>query len=473
MIALVLAAVVAAHPLGNFTVNHYNGLKILPDRVENTAIVDYAELPTLQAAPEVDTDRSGAASAEETAAYATTTCAALARAQRLTVDGAQVPWQVGRAAFRYEAGQGGLRTSRLTCALSAPAAVSSTVVFADAFLGERIGWREITAVSRGVRLDRPPVPAVSSSDELRRYPADLLADPLDQRSVTLHVAGTGPAVPGLPQEGDRAGRGGTSIGGGAVFGVGGPVGEALEAVDRTFTGLVGRSTLTVPLGLLAVLLAIVLGAGHALAPGHGKTIMAAYLAGRRGRPRDALVVGATVTATHTAGVLVVGLLISALTTVAGESVLSWLGLASGLLIGLVGLGLLRSALRPGDNPGHGHGHAHGHGHGHGHGHSSLIGIGVAGGLVPSPSALIVLLGAAALGRTWFGVALVGAYGLGLAATLTVTGLLLVKLAARLDRLAVARNGWTARIAALAPLGTAALVVVLGAGLTVRSLAGVI
>lgn len=103
----------------------------------------------------------------------------------------------------------------------------------------------------------------------------------------------------------------------------------------------------------------------------------------------------------------------------------------------------------------------------------MIGLGIAGGLVPSPSALIVLLGAIGLGRTWFGVALVFAYGLGLAATLTATGLLLVKLAGRLDRLAAARRGLLARVAGLAPVGTAAMVVALGTGIAVRSLAAAI
>ncbi|AWS48561.1 hypothetical protein DKM19_20140 [Streptosporangium sp. 'caverna'] len=359
----------------------------------------------------------------------------------------------------------------------------------------------------------------------------------------------------------------------------GPIGEALAALDRVFTGLVGTESLTVPLGLLAVLLATVLGAGHALIPGHGKTVMAAYLAGRRGRPRDALIVGATVTVTHTLGVLVVGLLLSVFSVLTGEGVLAWLGLASGLLIVLVGTRLLGSAwhtYRTGESSGHGHGHGHfGHGHGHedghayedghddgnahehgqehvhgqergdgngrghfghgrahegghddgnahehehgqehahergdghggggghvGHGHPAgeshqvalmerkhpdrrgggarsrrgLVGLGVAGGLVPSPSALVVLLGAIALGRTWFGIALVLAYGIGMAGTLTVTGLLLVKLTGRLDRLATAGGGAVARLSALIPIGTAAVVVLLGLGLTVRSLTGAI
>jgi ABC-type nickel/cobalt efflux system permease component RcnA len=103
----------------------------------------------------------------------------------------------------------------------------------------------------------------------------------------------------------------------------------------------------------------------------------------------------------------------------------------------------------------------------------LVGLGVAGGLVPSPSALIVLLGAIALGRTWFGIALVLAYGIGMAGTLTVTGLLLVKLTGRLDRLATAGGGAVARLSALTPIGTAVVVVLLGLGLTVRSLTGAI
>ncbi|MEV6864150.1 High-affinity nickel-transporter [Streptosporangium subroseum] len=591
------------HPLGNFTVNHYNGLRITPERVENLAIVDSAELPTLQARSAVDTDRSGTVSAAERSSYGTARCSALAAAQRLTVNGAAVAWRVTETGFVYEGGQGGLETSRLTCHLSATAkpleaptapgasgsgistssasglatsssstsgstaasssasgfgtlgfgtsTVSSsatsgtsgdgTVEFGDGFLADRLGWREITAVSSGgVRLARSSVPGTSVSRELRSYPSDLSAGPLDQRAAELSVVpgAASVAIAALPLVGD------------------GPIGEALAALDRVFTGLVGTESLTVPLGLLAVLLATVLGAGHALIPGHGKTVMAAYLAGRRGRPRDALIVGATVTVTHTLGVLVVGLLLSVFSVLTGEGVLAWLGLASGLLIVLVGTRLLGSAwhtYRTGESSGHGHGHGHfghghghghedghahedghddgnahehgqehahghergdGHGHGHGHGHGDgdggggghvghehpagesrqvalmerkrperreggarsrrgLVGLGVAGGLVPSPSALIVLLGAIALGRTWFGIALVLAYGIGMAGTLTATGLLLVKLTGRLDRLATAGGGAVARLSALTPIGTAAVVVLLGLGLTVRSLTGAI
>ncbi|WP_329091166.1 High-affinity nickel-transporter [Streptosporangium sp. NBC_01469] len=515
----------AAHPLGNFTVNHYNGLRIGPDLVENLAVVDSAELPTLQARPSVDADRSGTVSDSERSAYGTARCAELASAQRLTVNGTATPWRVAESALTYEPGQGGLETTRLTCRLSAvatPLEATGTISFGDGYLADRIGWREITAVaSGGVRLARSSVPGTSVSRELRAYPDGLLSSPLDQRTAELGVApGTGSVAVTLPLVPD------------------GPIADALAALDRTFTGLIGTDSLTLPLGLLAVLLATVLGAGHALIPGHGKTVMAAYLAGRRGRPRDALIVGATVTATHTLGVLVVGLLLSAFSALTGEGVLAWLGLASGLLISAVGVRLLLSAwraYRTGEAPalGHGHGHGHfghghehGHGHGHGHGHlghgpgplaeegrtvalleregadpgeeavrspaggteardeeaartgsekapskGGLVGMGVAGGLVPSPSALVVLLGAIALGRTWFGIALVLAYGVGMAGTLTATGLLLVRLTGRLDRLATAGGGLAARVSALAPVGTAAVVVLLGLGLALRSLTG--
>jgi ABC-type nickel/cobalt efflux system permease component RcnA len=207
--------------------------------------------------------------------------------------------------------------------------------------------------------------------------------------------------------------------------------------------------------------------------------MAAYIAGRRGRPRDALTVGAIVTLTHTGGVLVLGLLLTATAGLAGEVVLSWLGIASGVLVAAVGVAMLVGVLRrraPVDGHHHGHSHDHDH-HGHSHSHPSrqarrlsLVGMGIAGGLVPSPSALIVLLGAVGLGRTAFGVLLVVAYGAGMAAMLTAAGLVLVRV----------RDRWTSRprrtlsrLAALAPAGTAALVLCVGLGLAGRAALGVV
>nr|WP_042193309.1 nickel transporter [Kibdelosporangium sp. MJ126-NF4]CEL20694.1 Inner membrane protein [Kibdelosporangium sp. MJ126-NF4]CTQ89607.1 Inner membrane protein [Kibdelosporangium sp. MJ126-NF4] len=426
-----------AHPLGNFSVNHYNGLHLRPDRVDLKSVVDLAEIPTLQ-------ERSIDAARE---------CGSLAAAVKSSVDSVALVWTVRSSHLEHPRGQADLATTRLTCDLTAPVEIRGpvTLTFSDSFRPDRVGWREITAVGSGVSLDSP-VPAASVSDELRQYPDDLLASPLDVRAVSVKAqpgqgsAVTGPAPP---------------AGGGGL----------LDRASLALADFVGTRELTPLIGMLAVLLSLVLGASHAALPGHGKTVIAAYLVGRRGTPKDAIVVGATVTVTHTAGVLVLGLLLSLSSVLAGESVLRWLGAASGLLIAGIGVVLLRSAAR--DRApvlvGRGHGHGHGHGHGPRFGRGSLIGMGVAGGLVPSPSALVVLLGAVALGRTWFGVLLGLAYGLGMAAMLTAAGLLLVRFADRFD-------GWTTRprmrrLVAAAPSITAAMVLLVGVGLTARAVLG--
>jgi ABC-type nickel/cobalt efflux system permease component RcnA len=255
-------------------------------------------------------------------------------------------------------------------------------------------------------------------------------------------------------------------------------------VDRAtaaFTALVGERSLSPGFALVALLLAVGLGAAHALAPGHGKTVMAAYLVGLRGTLRQAATIGATVTLTHTAGVLLLGLVLTTSRAVASERVYPWLGLGSGLLLAGVGIGLLVRA-----RPGHGHGHPHPHEHpdadhphphDHDHHHGAVLGagqplgwrglvaLGLAGGLVPSPSAVVVLLGGIALGQAWFGVALVLAYGLGMAATLTGVGLLLAHLRTRMDRrLRVPAGSVLGRIGRLLPAVTASVIVLVGLGL---------
>ena len=462
------------HPLGNFSVNQAIGLALHPDRVAVTAIVDLAELPTLQERPAVDVNGDGKVSAAESAEYNTRTCNAMAGAVALRVDGDRVRWSVRPAGFEYRPGSAGLHTSRISCTFDAAADLtrSAIVDLVNGYRADRIGWREITAAGHGVHIVNPPVPGRSVSDSLRSYPADLLGSPLDQRSARLRV-----------EPGDAPGAGAT-----IRLSRGDPVSRWVAAADRKLEGLVGGH-LTPLVGVLAVLLALVLGAAHAALPGHGKTVMAAYIAGRRGRPRDALTVGAIVTLTHTGGVLVLGLLLTASASLAGEVVLSWLGVASGVLVAAVGVAMLVGVLRRrtsvydhqhGHTHDHDHDHTHDHNHDH-HGHShphpsrrarrlSLVGMGIAGGLVPSPSALIVLLGAVGLGRTAFGVLLVVAYGAGMAAMLTAAGLLLVRVR---DRWASRPRRTLARLAALAPTGTAALVLCVGLGLAGRAVLGVV
>ena len=473
-LALASPGIAAAHPLGNFTVNHYNGLTLHPNRLDVHAVVDSAEIPTLQEQSQVDTDGDEAIFPAEGRAHATGQCGQLARAVSATVNGEALRFTVRSAEVSFPAGEGGLPTTRLVCELSAPAELDRSVelTFTDGSGVGRIGWREITATGVGVSLPGSPVPARSISDELRTYPQNLLTDPLDVRDVTLQ------AVPG----------GGTAAPPAVTLQTGiGPLDRAVGWADRQFTSLV-RTDLTPVLGVLAVLVSLALGTAHALLPGHGKTLIAAYLAGRRGTTRDALIVGGTVTVTHTAGVLVVGLLLYSFASLLGEDIIGWLGLVSGLLVAAIGVALLRSALRarqvevPAVEPALvGAGHCHGHGHGHGHviatggrlDRSSLFGMGVAAGLVPSPSALVVFLGAINFSRTWFGVLLVLGYGLGMAGTLTLVGLLLVRLRDRLEHtLARARaDERLTRLAASIPVVTALLVLVVGLGLALRGLTG--
>ncbi|WP_203705079.1 HoxN/HupN/NixA family nickel/cobalt transporter [Asanoa iriomotensis] len=456
------SAPAAAHPLGNFSVNRYAGLTFHPDRVDAVVVADVAELPTLQ-------DPSP-------------TCTEAADALAVTVADERLTWMVEGSSLTMADGAGGLQTTRLECRLSAPVGLPAEAVAVtvdNGFRADRIGWRELTATGAGVRLDGSSVPSATISAELRRYPDDLLSSPPDVRTAAFSVVLDGSAA----AAGAAPARGGS---GAAPLGLSGP----LAGAERWLDSVVGGARLTPLVGLLAVLLALVLGAAHAALPGHGKTVMAAYLAGRAGRTRDAVAVGATVTLTHTGGVIALGLLLTTFAGIAGESVLGWLGVASGALVAAIGVGALVSGLRRrGQAHDHGHGHDHGHdhdhdhdhghehGHSHHHGHShqhgpgkwGIAGIGVAGGLVPSPSALIVLLGAIALGRTAFGILLVFAYGLGMAATLTAAGLLLIRVR---DRFAGRLRGLR-RWQRAAPSATAALIVVVGLGLAGRAFSTIV
>jgi len=455
-----------AHPLGNFTVNHYDGLTVTPHSVTDQAVVDFAEIPTAQARSSVDTNGDGTVQPAEASSYAAVTCAGVARNVSLVVSGRSATWQVRSSSFAYRPGAAGLQTSRLECALVTTAAVTSRtqLSLSDAFESDRIGWHEVTAVGQGVHFHNAPVPARSISDELRHYPNDLLSSPLDVRSAQLTVlpgAGASTLAPHLP----------------GVHGAN-AVARGVEGLFRLLSSLAGSRHLTVGVGMLAVLVSLLLGAAHAALPGHGKTVMAAYLAGRHGTRRDAVMVGATVTLTHTAGVLALGLALSLSSSLAGEQVSSELGVVSGAVIVAVGVGLLLTAVRQRRDHKHAHHHEHGphaeHSHHHEHHprplrrRATLIGMGIAGGLVPSPSALVVLLGAVALGRTAFGVVLVLAYGAGMAATLTAAGLLLVNATDRFGSRPQLR-ALAQRAARFAPATTSVLVVAVGAGLATRSL----
>ncbi|MBT3151807.1 nickel transporter [Streptomyces sp. CHD11] len=509
-LTLLPAGTASAHPLGNFTVNRYDGLITAPGELRVRHVEDLAEIPATQAGPDVERlGRDG---------WARERCATAARESEVRVDGRTVPLAVRDARARVRPGQAGLDTLRVECRLTAPLPEREGVElrFRGAGAASGPGWREITARGDRTTLTASDVPSASLSRELTRYPEELLSSPADTRTATLRLRPGGPAL--AEEEADAPAS--------AVL----PRGA--DRWTRALDDIVARRDLTAGFAALALLIAVVLGAAHALAPGHGKTLMAATAAARgaRARLRDVLPMAASVTVTHTLGVVALGLLVTA-GSAAAPSVIAWLGIASGVLVTLAGASLVRRALRGRDHGAHGHrhgdGHRHEHGqdhdhdhghlsghkhphdhdhdHGHGHDHPSghehphahthvehthggrththptaptlrgTILLGFAGGLVPSPSAVVVLVGAAALGHAWFGLLLVVAYGVGLALTLTAAGYAVVKAGSGMTRLLARRPRWTAApwaalVRRSAPLGSAFVVVVLGAGLLFRGAA---
>ncbi|MBA2739872.1 MAG: High-affinity nickel-transporter [Nocardioidaceae bacterium] len=520
VVALTAAAPAAsAHPLGNFTVNTYNGLRVEPDAVAVRMIVDFAEIPTVRKLPAAD--EAGGVSQAQATEFAAAECAQLAPGARLSVGGAVRALSVESSDLAFVPGAAGLKTMRLTCELRTEAGVETAgrrIEYVDGNSLDRLGWREITAVGDGVVLTDSDVPTKSVSAELTAYPPDLLSSPLDARSASAR------AVPGSGQ----VLGGGTAATGGGTAQVGG--------LTATFTDLVTSRDLGVGFAVVAMAISVGLGVLHAFAPGHGKTLMAAYMLGRqRSSLRQVAVIGLTVTLTHTTGVLVLGVVLSAFALTAPEQIYAWLGLASGVLLIAIGIGLLRQASRrsaplvqrvrdsalaaagggaPGpevaahvhgdaatpaprettsshdhdhDHDHHDHDHppglTHSHGLGGSHTHPppsaatgarGLVAVGFVGGLVPAPSALIVLLGGIALGRAWFAVLLVIGYGIGMALALTGTGVALAYAREHLEKLAERRDSgrwrWALRASKSLPAATAVLVIVVGAGLLVRAVA---
>ena len=446
---LTAPAPASAHPLGNFTVNRYAGIEIAGNRVFVHYVLDLAEIPTFQLG---DTVRKPGYPGR------------LARDLELSLDGRRVALRVVERRVVVRPGAGGLETIRLDVVYGTGRA-GRELRFEDRGFANRAGWREITLSARdGAALTRTSVPAVSSSDRLRSYPADLLSSPEDvSRALATVVPGDEPgAAPRLAGSEEPAHTGGG------------------------FESLIERGELSLGVLVLSLLVAMFWGAAHALTPGHGKAMVAAYLVGTRGTPRHAFMLGGTVTIAHTAGVFAIGLVTLALSQfIVPEQLYPWLTLVSGLLVVGVGAAVLRQRLRPGLRDQHHEHHHHGHHQDHGHHHhhedhtrdhhhddvltsKGILGVGIAAGLLPCPSALVVLLSAIALHRIGLGLALIVAFSLGLAATITAIGLVAVMARRAFGRLSL--NGPVVRAL---PAASAALILVVGVVITVKALPGVL
>jgi ABC-type nickel/cobalt efflux system permease component RcnA len=560
VMAVALPGVAAAHPLGNFTINHYAGLFIEPERVLLDVVIDQAEIPAFSARQALDTDGDGEIGDAELETGRVMSCEALTPDLTLSIDGVALTPVLLEAGLAFPPGLGGLQTMRTVCGYVAdlPATLMAgggdapaRVAFMDGSFPARLGWREIVVVGSGVAVSAVPgggeVRADSLTDRLTVYPEDLIAQPLADGELQVDVAATVDAplvgrpsiddatpVPGAPVVPPPASAAPTDGAASPDVSASPSVSASPDPIPGVPGGVGGgevpsifrEANLTPVVLLLSVMTAIALGAGHALTPGHGKTLMAAYLVGTRGRPLHAVGLGLSVSISHTAGILVLAaLVVGAADVLPADVVVRAAPVVASISILAIGAWMLagewrrrRSAARAADHDAghthdgadahahddaheqpHDHDHEHEHPHPHPHEHEaahehapgehshggirhshlppagatitwrSLFVLGLAGGLIPSTSALLILLGSIAAGRTAFGLVLVVAFGLGMAAVMTSIGLVLVFARERLDGMPASPT--FGRFREAVPLVAAVLVFGFGIYLTVQAISG--
>ena len=412
----------AAHPLGNFTTNLYAEIELYADALRVRYVVDMAEISAFREIAAIDLDGDGAVGDPEAAAYLEQLAPRVVGALSLLVDGERAPLEVRSKVLSFPEGQGGLSTLRLELVLEAtPRGGMRRVEFVDSNYDARLGWREIVVrPALGVPLASSSAPAEGVSDALRSYPTELRSSPLNVRTASFeHESGLGAPAPVIEDFG------------------GAPSEPAPERAGGAFVSLISVEEVSVPVVLVALLAAMGFGALHALEPGHGKTLVAAYFVGVRGTPLHALGLGLVIAGTHTLGVLTIGALtLYGSRFILPEQLYPWLSLSSGFLVIGLGLWLLLSrvgVLRRGLPHVHlaSGGHHRHDDHHHDHDHSQkkgappwrgLVALGLIDGLVPTPSTLIVLLAAISLDRIELGMLLIVAFSVGLAVVLAAISL---------------------------------------------------
>ncbi len=441
--ALAAPAAAMAHPLGNFTVNRFSAVELSGDRAYVKYVLDMAEIPTFQERRQITDERR----------YETALTGRIGRGLRLSVGGRAVALTPVAHALAFPPGTAGLRTLRFEAVYASPPldGARSRLAFTDTNFRERIGWQEVVLrADRGARVFSSTVPSSSVSQELLAYPKDLLSSPPEVTEARASFepgndAGQPPELLSRDQLSTRV--------------------AVREAGEGGFASLIAQEDLGFGVILLSLAIALFWGAAHALSPGHGKAIVTAYLVGQRGTPRHAAALGLIVTATHTVGVFALGFVTLALSQfIVPEQLYPWIGLASGLLVIGVGASVLLSRVR------HRRAHAHGHHHHHGHEHApaelswrGLTAVGISGGLLPCPSALVVLLAAISLHRVALGLLLIVAFSAGLALSITGIGVVAI-LAKRSFR----RFEIQGRVIGLLPAVSALVIVLAGVAMTARA-----
>jgi ABC-type nickel/cobalt efflux system permease component RcnA len=514
---LALPTAVFAHPLGNFTINHYAGLHVSPGLITIDYVLDMAEIPAFQEISLFDANGNGQPDSSETGPYHAAKCGSIRSDLELRVNHQPAALTVASSHIEFPAGAGGLITLRLTCKFTAPLANEVTnISFRDNLYHERLGWREIVVTSDEVGL-QGDFARTSLSERLTVYPNDMLSSPLDQRDVSFEI--TPMAVPSHEASSSS-----------------GPTSTPGNTREDAFTRLITLENITLSTILFALAVSFVWGAMHAMTPGHGKTIVGAYLVGSRGTMKHALYLGLTTTITHTLGVFALGLItLFAAQYIVPEKLYPWMSLLSGWFVVGIGLNLFvqrfKSSgvdgwlgrlktrlppLQPAYSPAlqsttakapdhkhrfvlasahdhshslrHVHPHSHDHHADHGHSHHehhdhdhtqddhshmppeeitwrSLLALGISGGLIPCPSALVVMLGAIALDKISFGLILVLAFSLGLAAALTAIGMVFIYAGRLFERFPS-----QAKVLQFLPVLSALFVSAIGVAISLKALA---
>ncbi len=452
---LVVPLAAGAHPLGNFTTNQYVGIHVTGTGILVDYVLDLAEIPASQQIREIGRAGDGTITDEEADRFATTQCGTVAENLDGALDGDTLDLEPVDTVLSFPEGEAGLPTLRLECRLAASVTIRPNSVLAvtnDNFT-DRLGWREMTLTTADV-IAVTELPTSSITERLWAYPADQLLSPIN---VTTATAALSPS-PGATT-GDEPPPAGTP-----AKTSGGPV-DALASLIAP-----SESSRAVP---VAMAVALGLGVLHALSPGHGKTVMAAYLVGSRGTLGQAAGLGLAVAASHTVGVLALGLVtLWGTSTFAPEKAFPILTVISGMIVIGIGAWMLWRWFR---HRGHHHDHDHDHDHAH-HlpgldgksGWKVLASMGLAGGLVPSASAIVLLLAAVNLDRVPLGVLLIALFGLGMAATLVGVGFALVT-ASRFGMDRFGEAAWVTRAQRVLTPVAAVVVMTVGTVLTINAL----
>ncbi len=513
--------------MGNFSINHYALIVPSAHQVDVLYVLDLAELPSFQMLQQWDLTKTSPRLALERRAHAQ----AADWVKNLVVEqnGTRVRPVLGRTDLSIQDGAGGLPVIRINAHLTV-AGKTGKFSYRDGNFPERAGWKEVVIEPRPGAMISDATPSEKDrSQALTAYPQDPTLAPPQDITAQFTSMNTEPLVTKAAPA-DKAIRVGTSTpavtephaeipAAPSVVVAARPATGATPAeanslgtvkrndfLSRTLQG--SKGPLSLGLTLLCLAAAFGVGALHAIEPGHGKTMVAAYLVGSRGTYQQAIFLGGMVTFTHTISVFALGLVTLFLSQyLLPETLIRVMGVISGVsIIWIGGLLLYRRGRKLLVPAGHAHSHAHGHGHSHDqghthshdhghshdhshthdHGHShalththdghthshvpegevtfgSLVALGISGGLVPCPAALVLLLSCISIGRPGLGLLLLVTFSIGLALVLMAIGMMV--LAVKKSVPASKKPSHVAAWARYAPVFSAALIFMIGIYMT--------